>query len=134
MTDPLTAKELVEKSYEYVDRLTRECSKTLIEEYSKAHKKFIPDSVIPQIAADVVRWFEKRDKNVRLSFDSATSARPQPTQYHMKFRGSTKDADFVIDCSVITFLVPGSEYSGNPVSFVKSVVLSADKTKFTRRK
>ena len=66
MTDPLTGKELVEKSYEYIDRLTRECAKVLVEEYNKNHKRFSPEKVSPDVGADIAQWFERRDK----TFDS----------------------------------------------------------------
>lgn len=134
MTDPLTGKQLVEKSYEYIDRLTRECARTLQEEYSRAHRKFSPDSVGTETCAEIAKWFEKRDKFVRLSFDPATLTRPQPNQYHSRFRGNTKDADFELSALISAFVVPGSEYSGKPISFVKSIQITADKTKFTRKK
>jgi len=134
MTDPLTGKQLVEKSYEYIDRLTRECAKTILEDYNKAHRKFSPDSVGTDTSADIARWFEKRDKFVHVAFEPASVMRPQPNQYHSRFRGNTKDADFELCALVSAFVVPGSEYSGQPISFVKSIQITADKTKFTRRK
>ena len=51
MTDPLTGKELVQKSFEYVDKLTKECSKFLLEEYNKTHKK-IPLGNVPKEISD----------------------------------------------------------------------------------
>ncbi|MHB8568138.1 MAG: hypothetical protein ACYC7D_12035 [Nitrososphaerales archaeon] len=134
MTDPLTGRELVEKSYEYLDRLTKECSKVLLDDYGKSHKKFSPDKVPNLVAEDVVHWFEKREKNVSLTPDPVSVSRLQPNKYTMKLKGSTKDADFELGCAIVTFLVPGSEYSGSPISFVKSFALTADKTNFTRRK
>ena len=134
MTDPLTGKELVEKSYEFVDRLTRECTKALMEDYNKNHKKFSAEKVSLDVGADVVSWFERRDKNIKLSLSSASITRPQPNQFHESFKGNTKDADFEISATIVTFQVPGSEYSGAPVSFVKSIMINADKTKFLKRK
>jgi len=134
MTDPLTGKELVEKSYEFVDRLTRECTKVLMEDYNKTHKKFSTDKVSADVGADIVQWFEKRDKNVRLALAPNSISRLQPNQFHETFKGNTKDADFDISATIVTFQVPGSEYSGAPISFVKSLAINADKTKFTRRK
>jgi len=134
MTDPLTGRELVEKSYEYIDRLTRECTKVLVEDYNKNHKRFTPEKVSPEVGADIASWFEKRDKNIRLSLDVKSITRPQPSQFHESFRGNTKDADFELSASIVTFQVPGSEFSGAPICFVKSLVINADKAKFTRRK
>ena len=86
------------------------------------------------MGADIVQWFEKRDKNIRLSLDPKSVSRPQPNQFHEYFKGNTKDADFDLSSSIATFQVPGSEYSGSPIIFVKSLAISADKSKFTRRK
>src|SRR5438445_3364601 len=106
MTDPLTGKELVQKSFEYVDKLTKECSKFLIEEYNRSHKKIPLGSVPQELPNDIIRWFEKRDKNIQLSLQPSSITRPQPTQYRMRFTGKTKDADFVLDSNVVVFVVP----------------------------
>jgi hypothetical protein len=134
MTDPLTAKELVEKSYEYIDRLARECSKLILDDYNKTHKKFAPETVTSQVGTDVVSWFQKRDKNVTFALDPSSPAKGQQNQYHLKFKGKTKDADFELGGVVSTFIQPGSEYTGSPICFVKTIRLDVDKTKFTRRK
>ena len=109
MTDPLTGKELVQKSFEYVDKLTKECSKFLIEEYSRSHRKIPLGNVPNDVSTDVIRWFEKRDKNVQVSLQPNSITRPQPTQFRMRFSGKTKDADFVLDSNVVVFVVPGAE-------------------------
>lgn len=132
MTDPLTGKELVLKSYEYIDKLTKECAKFLLEDYAKAHRKFELGNAAKEISSDVTRWFEKRDKNVRLSFDSFLKL--QPTQFRLKFRGSTKDADFVLEGTAGLFVVPGTETTDNTIAFPKTLVLSADKSSFAKRK
>lgn len=134
MTDPLTAKELVEKTYEYIDRLARECSKILIEDYNKTHKKFSPEAVPGQVGADIVAWFQKRDKNVTFALDPSFLVKGQQNQYHLKFKGKTRDADFELGGVVSTFIQPGSEYTGSLICFVKAIRLDVDKTKFTRRK
>src|SRR5579871_4747776 len=103
MTDPLTGKELVQKSFEYVDKLTKECSKFLLEEYNRNHKKIPLGSVPNEVSKDIVHWFEKRDKNIRIALEPNSITRPQPTQFRMRFRGNTKDADFVLDSNVVVF-------------------------------
>jgi hypothetical protein len=134
MTDPLTGKELVQKSYEYVDKLTKECAKVLLEEYGKTHKKFQIGTMPAEIGTNTVQWFERRDKNVRLSFDIGSVIKPQPSQVRMKFKGSTKDADFTLDATVGLFVVPGSEMSDQTICFVKTLVINADKNNFAKRK
>ena len=134
MTDILTGKELVQKSYEYIDKLTKECAKVLLEDYNKTHKKFQIGTLPSETGSNVVQWFEKREKNVKLSFDKNSVIRPQPTQVRMKFRGSTKDADFTLDATVGVFVIPGTEINDQATCFVKTLVISADKNNFTKRK
>ena len=132
MTDPLTGKELVQKSYDYVDKLTKECAKVLLDEYSKAHRKFELGKVPAEISGEIIRWFDKRDKNVRLSYDSVI--RQQPTQFRLKFKGNTKDADFTMEATAGLFVVPGTEIADSTVAFPKTLSISADKASFTKRK
>jgi hypothetical protein len=134
MTDPLTGRELVQKSYEYIDKLTKECTKVLLEDYNKAHKKFQMGTLPAEIGSNVVQWFEKREKNVKLSFDPTSVIKPQPTQVRMKFKGNTKDADFVLEATVGVFVLPGTEINDQATCFVKTLVLSADKNNFSKRK
>lgn len=134
LTDPLTGKELVQKSYDYVDKLTKECAKVLLDNYAKSHRKFELGKLPAEFSSDVIYWFDKRDKNVRISFDPSSITRPQPTQFRLKFKGSTKDADFTLDASIGVFVVPGSEVTNSTVSFPKTVTITADKASFAKRK
>lgn len=134
MTDPLTGKELVQKSYEYVDKLTKECAKVLLEEYNKTHRKFQLGTLPKETGTSVTQWFEKRDKNVKLAMDENSVMKPQPTQVRMKLKGSTKDADFTLDATIGAFIVPGSEINDQTICFVKTFVISADKNNFAKRK
>ncbi len=132
MTDPLTGKALVEKSYEYMVKLSKECAKALVDEFNATHRKFQQDTLTHEISSDIVSWFEKRDRNVKLISDSNVASNQQPNVAHMKFKGTTKDTEFTITGTVTTFTVPSGE--GKPISFVKTLVFSVDKTNFARRK
>ncbi len=134
MTNPLTGKELVLKAYDYLDKLTRECAKVLLEEFSKTHRKFELGKVPTEVSPEIVRWFERRDKNVRLAFDPTAGSRPQPTQFRLKFKGNTKDVDFVIEAVVGVFVAPGAEISDSTIAFPKTLTIAADRTTFTKRK
>ena len=133
MTDPLTGKELVQKSYEYIDRLTKECAKFLLDDYNKSHKKFESANIHSEIALDIKGWFDRRDKNIKLTFDSASITRSTPIQSHMKFNGSTKDADFVLSCSLGVFTPPSYAPVGKSTSFLKTLAITADKASFAKR-
>ncbi|MCL5067599.1 MAG: hypothetical protein M1368_04520 [Thaumarchaeota archaeon] len=131
MTDPLTGKELVGKSYEYIEKLAKECAKALIEEFNNVHRKFQKDTLPKEVASDVIQWFEKRDKNIRLVFDSANVPSQQQNTAHLRFKGNTKDADFTITGTVGSFVALSQD---KPISFVKTLVFSVDKNNFARRK
>jgi hypothetical protein len=62
MTDPLTGRELVEKSYDYIEKLTRECTRFLIEQFNTTHKRFDQKSYPTDVANSIVQWFEKRER------------------------------------------------------------------------
>ncbi len=132
MTDPLTGKELVEKSYEYIEKLARECTRFLLEDFNTTHRKFEQKSYPLDVGNAIVQWFGKRDKNIHLSVDSANSMQQQPNTAHIKFKGSTREADFDISATVGTFAVPMAD--GKQMSFVKTLVFSVEKPNFRRRK
>jgi hypothetical protein len=134
LTDPLTGKELVEKSYEYIDKLTRECAKSLVDEFNKTHRKFDPKSFPIEVGNSIILWFNKRDKNVKLNLDlsNVQQQQQQPNMARIRFKGSTKDADFEISATVGSFSVPTED--GKLASFVKTLVFSVEKNSFQRRK
>ena len=131
MTDPLTGKELVGKSYEYIEKLTKECAKALIEEFNNTHRKFQKDTLPKEVALATVQWFERRDKNIRLVFESANVPSQQQNTAHLRLKGNTKDADFTITATVGSFVAVSQD---KPNSFVKTLVFSVDKNNFARRK
>ena len=124
----------MQKSFEYVDKLTKECSKFLLEEYNRNHEKIPLGNVPKEISEDIKHWFERRDKNVRVALEPNSVSRPQPTQFRMRFKGNTKDADFTLDSNVVVFVVPGSQISDSTISFPKTLVVIADRNNFAKRK
>ena len=132
MTDPLTGKELVEKSYEYIEKLTRECSRFLLQDFNTNHAKFEASNYPSAVGNAIVQWFSKREKNVQLSVASAQVTPQQPNLGRVNFKGNTRDADFDISATVGTFAVPMAD--GKMQSFVKTLVFSVEKQNFRRRK
>jgi len=130
LTDPLTGRQLVEKSYEYIDRLTKECARAIVQEFNGSHRKFEPNKIGSDVGDAIVQWFAKRDRNVKISFDPISIAHP-PNVSRLKFNGSTKDAQFTFGATVGTFSIPGAD---GAKSFVKTLVFSVDKTNFAKPK
>ncbi|MCL5067424.1 MAG: hypothetical protein M1368_03610, partial [Thaumarchaeota archaeon] len=110
------------------------CAKVLLDAHDKSHKKFESSKIHSDLAIGIIGWFERRDKNVKLSFDNASITKLSPTQSHMKFKGSTKDADFVLDCSLGVFISPSFDTNSSPLSFLKTLAIAADKASFVKRK
>ncbi|MHB1908831.1 MAG: hypothetical protein ACYCQJ_08150 [Nitrososphaerales archaeon] len=131
MTDPLTGKQLVEKSYEYIERLTRECAKVVVEDFSKTHRKLDQESFWKETGNAVIQWFQKRERNIEVSLASGYILQQQPNTAHINLKGHTKDADFTISATVGTFVVPSQE---KPSVFLKTLVFSVEKQNFSRRK
>ena len=52
----------------------------------------------------------------------------------MKFKGNTKDADFTLDATIGIFVIPGTDIADQAICFVKTLVISADKNNFAKRK
>lgn len=122
----------MEKSYEYIEKLTRECARALVADFNASHRKFDQKSFGAEVGNAIVQWFTKRDRNVHLAMESVNVVQQQPNNAHIRFKGDTKDADFQISATVGTFVVPQAD--GKNLSFVKTLVFSAEKTNFTRRK
>lgn len=130
MTDPLTGKELVEKSYEYILKLSKECAKSLLDDFNASHAKFNSQNLSSEVSSQVLKWFERRDKGIRLVTEPASKGQPNVT--YLKFKGSTKDADFTFTGVLGSFSSFGSD--GGSMSFAKTLTFSVDKANFTRRK
>ncbi len=122
----------MEKSYEYILRLTKECAKSLVDEFSATHRRFPQGSYPKEVSASIVQWFEKREKNVQLFPDSNIVMSQKPNVSHMKFRGTTKDSDFIMTGTLTAFTVPDDR--GESQAFVKALVFSVDKSNFVRKR
>ena len=109
-------------------KLTKECAKSLLDEFNSAHAKFKTETIASEVSSHVVRWFEKRDRGIKLE-PVPTGAGTQPNVIYLKFKGSTKDADFTFTGALSTYSVP----SGS-MSFAKALSFSVDKSSFSRVK
>jgi hypothetical protein len=130
LTDPLTGKELVEKSYEYILKLSKECAKSLLDDFNASHAKFKTENLSSEVSSHVLKWFERRDKGIRLISEPASKGQANVT--YLKFKGSTKDADFTFTGVLGSFSSFGPD--GEAMSFAKTLTFSVDKANFSRRK
>lgn len=127
MTDTQSSAKLVERTFIYLTSVTKECRKVLTELFEQKHKGIPFDSVEKVMRQEIESWFSRRDKNIKLSYD--TSLKGRPGQISMTYLGVTKDAHFKIHVDSI-FTLAGS--SNNASSYLKSLNLNVDKRDFTR--
>lgn len=125
MTDPLTSKELVEKSFLYVDRLVKECRKDVMSNLSK-ERPTNANELGRIIANAILEWFGRRDRHLRIMFDPRAVRDTTELGMQMSFNGESKDASFKIH-SHFTY------YTVGDVCYVKNVSISADKRDFANQ-
>lgn len=125
MTDILSAKELVEKAYLYVDRLTKECRKDVMDDLSKA-RPANANELARTVSNAILEWFNRRDRYIRIMFDPRTVKDTSEPGILMPFTGESKDAAFKFS-SHITYYIAGN------VCYVKNLGIDVDKRDFKRR-
>jgi endo-beta-N-acetylglucosaminidase D len=128
LTDPLSAKELVEKTYLYVDRVAKECKKTLLTKITTEKKALSKNELSSFVGSEIEKWFAQRDKSLNIKWDRSSFVLDPKNRFHLVFRGANKDAKFELSCDGEVFADPF-----NPERvFIKSLDLKAERTKFQR--
>jgi len=127
LTDKLTASKLVERTFVYIDSLTRECRKAMTIKFEHEHKGIPFDSMEAVMRKEVESWFTMRDRNVKLCYTKSMIVRPG--EILIIYSGATRDARFKIHVSGL-FTIAGS--SSTASSYLKSLSLHVDKRDFTR--
>jgi len=125
MTDAPGSKESQKRTYGYIDSLTKEARKGLTQEFN-AKQKGLAFNKVPEILTKItVDWFQKRDKNVRLSHESTSEARNGIVR--MTFKGEMKTSRFVMRLDA-NFSVSGQ--SPDSPSYLKDLSLAVDSRDF----
>ncbi len=128
MTDPQSAKELVEKAYIYIDRLTKECKKSLMPKFISEKRTGSIDELIQYSAHEVEAWFWARDRGLGLKANSALAKKGPRGDFHVILSGKNKDAKFELNFDVDT--VPNAT---TPDAYlIRNFNISAEKSKFSR--
>lgn len=127
MTDSPSGRELVEKTFVYMNTLGRECRKALTDKFGKEHKGLPFDSVEPTMRKEIESWFAGRDKNITIRHESSKSGRPG--EISLAYTGENKGAHFKFQVDG-QFTLAGT--NPNAPSYVKSVNVYVDKRDFTK--
>lgn len=127
MTDVLSSRELVEKTFVYMTTLTKEIRKALTTSFAQTHKGVPFDSIEATMRKEIESWFAERDRNITVKHERSNTGRPG--EILMTYSGFTKDAHFKFHVDSL-FSMAGS--SGSAASYLKTLNVDVDKREFTR--
>ncbi len=127
VTDKPTGAERVEKTFLYIQALTKESRKALTTKFEQEHKGLPFDAIDAVLRTEVEAWFTNRDRNIVLHHEESRVGRPG--EIRMTYGGSTQDACFKMHING-AFVLAGS-LKRSP-AYLKRLSLSVDKREFTR--
>lgn len=127
MTDMLSGRLLVEKTFTYMSAVTKECRKFLSTQFSQKHKGIPFDSVETILKQEIESWFARRDKNIAVNFEK--SAHGRPGELLVTYSGATKDAHFKFHVDSL-FTLAGS--SKDAPAYLKNMNIDVRKDEFTK--
>lgn len=127
MTDALSGKQDVARILDFVENVAKESRKALTVEFSHKHKG-VPFGTVPQLLrTSLEAWFAKRDKNLRLTFEGADSAKLG--EVRSVFVGEMKGVRFKLHADATFSLSGGTEVSP---SYLKQLNVSVDRRAFEK--
>jgi hypothetical protein len=127
VTDTPSGRELVEKTFVYMNTLSREGRKAVTSTFEQKYKGLNFDQVEPTLRREIEQWFVERDQNLKIHHEKTTLGRPG--EILMSYVGSNKDAHFKFSVHGV-FILTGS--SLNSPSYLKSMNINVDKRDFTK--
>ncbi len=127
MTDVLTGRELVEKTFAYMTTLSRECRKALTTRFEQAHRGIPFDSVEPIMRTEIESWFVERDRNIAIKHEKSSKGRLG--EILMTYAGTNKDAHFKFHVDAVFSIAGGAE---SAPAYLKTINVSVDKREFIK--
>jgi hypothetical protein len=125
LTDALTSKALVEKTYVYVDKLTKECRKDMMGDLSKV-RPANANELARAVSNAILEWFGRRDRYIRIMFDPRMIRDTPEPGIMLTFTGENKDIAFKFTTHITYYM------AGN-VCYTKNISINVDKRDFTKR-
>jgi len=126
MTDAPRNKEVLQKTITYIENVSKESRKALMEEFSQKHKGLALDKASDTLRQSVLGWFPRRDPMLKLVHEKTSKGTPGDVR--MDFNGETKTVRFKLHLHAV-FAVNGQ--SPDSPSFLKDVSLSVDPREFS---
>ena len=127
MTDVLSGRELVEKTFTYMTTVARECRKVLTSQFEQKYKGLPFNSVETTLRREIESWFAKRDKNITIKHEKSVAGRTG--ELLITYSGATKDVHFKFHVDGL-FTLAGSQQDSP--SYLKNMNVYVDKRDFTR--
>ena len=125
MTDAETGKELVARTYGYIENVSKESRKALTAEFNQNHKG-IPFNSVPEILKkNTIDWFLRRDKTLKLSHENTSLGKLG--EVRMIFQGETKRVRFKVHLNA--FFTVSGQSEGSP-SFLRDINFTVDPREF----
>ncbi len=126
MTDVLKGKEVLQKTFAYVENVTKESRKALTSEFSQSRKGIEFNSAPQILLQSVLDWFSRRDKSLKLVHETTSQGRLG--EVRMVFYGETKTVHFKVHLHAV-FTVTGQ--SPDSPCFLKEMNLFVDPREFS---
>jgi hypothetical protein len=122
----LKGSQVLQKTFTYIENVTKESRKALMEDFGQKHKGIALNSASDTLRQSVLDWFPRRDPMLKLFHEKTTQGRPGDVR--MDFRGETKTVHFKVHLHAV-FAVNGQ--APDSPSFLKEVNLSVDPREFS---
>src|SRR5207245_6368085 len=116
MTDMLKGSQVLQKTFTYIENVTKESRKALMEEFSQNHKGIALNSASDILRQSVLGWFPRRDPMLKLVHEKTSQGKPGDVR--IDFRGETNAVHYDLDLHVV-FAVNGQ--SPDSPSFLNEV-------------
>ena len=126
MTDALRTKEVLQKTITYIENVSKESRKALMEEFNQKHKGIKLNAASDTLRQSVIAWFPRRDPMLKLAHERTIQGKPGDVR--MDFQGETKSVRFKVHLHAV-FAVNGQ--APDAPSFLKEVNLSVDPREFS---
>lgn len=128
MTDKLTGRKLVEKTFSYVVSLTKEGRRPLTMRFERDNRGIPFDTAEALVTKEIESWFANRDRNLQIRLEK--SIKGKAGEIFQTYTGATKDARFKIHADAI-FTLTDQSNKASP-SYLKNLNLYADERDFSR--
>src|SRR3989442_418972 len=89
MTDMLKGSQVLQKTFTYIENVTKESRKALMEDFSQNHKGIALNSASDILRQSVLGWFPRRDPMLKLVHEKTSQGKPGDVRMDLDAAGSS---------------------------------------------